>query len=263
MIVLFLASVVLLQTSSWQGYYYVICGAALLLLLVVPNTFKPLASLSAAYAAGFILHEQMETAILAYSVASKFTSELTIAVSRFSLIGYFIPLVLAGLTFRHRYRLLAMGSLSTRIYVPFSDRRLSDPIWRIVLITIAGNAAIFAFIMDWQHLGSKWQAWVGPGIVFALVNALLETMLWRGFILSQLIETVGTRFGLLAASLAFGLYHLSLVHHWWLCIAIAGGGIGLGLLAICSRGLLASALLHFVMNILFVMSGNIFHSTQG
>ncbi len=96
------------------------------------------------------------------------------------------------------------------------------------------------------------------GLLFALINSVLEEILWRGFILGRVVDYLGEKQALIVTSFTFGFYHLSLGFSIWICLAFAIGGFYMGGCAIKSKGIGASIIMHIFVNIVFVSLGMIF-----
>lgn len=75
--------------------------------------------------------------------------------------------------------------------------------------------------------------------------------------LSYFVSGFGEIQGLVIAGTTFGLYHFHLGFSWPICLLFSLFGMMMGGVAIRSQGLLPVMVMHFVMNILFVLSGMI------
>ncbi|SMF87215.1 hypothetical protein SAMN05661091_3662 [Paenibacillus uliginis N3/975] len=183
--------------------------------------------------------------------------EWAIILSRLSLIGFLIPF-----GWFHRFKggkatYLAAGKWNNPIYFPFILKGfLSDPIWRFLLIFTGVTVLSFAWVIDWHRpdLGLL----LIYACSFALVNAVLEEILWRGYILSGFVGILGEVKGLIVAGVGFGFYHYHLGFSWLICLLFSVFGMMMSATTIRSQGLLPVIVMHFVMNILFVLSGMIF-----
>jgi len=127
----------------------------------------------------------------------------------------------------------------------------SERVWRFILI--------FCFLCLIPtilfSLGGNTASSIPYGLFFAVINSILEEVLWRGFILGRVIDYIGEKQGLILSSIAFGFYHLSYGFSIWVCLAFAVGGFYMGGIAIKSRGLLAPIIMHFFVNMAFLSFG--------
>lgn len=144
----------------------------------------------------------------------------------------------------------------TTIHFPWIFKGpIKDPIWRFMLIFLVIICAIFSFFIDWGQ--PRFLVLIGYAFSFALINSVLEELLWRGYILSHFISRFGEIQGLVIAGTTFGLYHFHLGFSWPVCLLFSLFGMMMGGVAIRSGGLFPVTVMHFVMNILFVLSGMI------
>ncbi|WP_052020006.1 CPBP family intramembrane glutamic endopeptidase [Paenibacillus pini] len=133
---------------------------------------------------------------------------------------------------------------------------IKDPIWRFLLIVAVVVAISFSFVINFGR--EDLYTLLIYGLIFALVNSILEEILWRGLILPRFVDYAGEKLGLIASSIGFGCYHYSIGFPWIVCALFSFFGMLMGGVAIRSKGLLPVILMHFVMNIAFALSGMIF-----
>lgn len=198
-----------------------------------------------------------------YSVLGDYIKEwladdmgLAVGLSRLSLIAFILPMAIFSCVQKSKPRYIAVGKWSNPIYFPWIVRGLyKEPIWRFILIFTAVTGVVFAFIIDWGRPGLI--ALTGYALLFASVNAVLEELLWRGYILSRLTEDFGEIRGLVIAGAAFGFYHLHLGFPWIVCLLFSFFGMMMSGVAIRAQGLVPVITMHFVMNMWFVLSGMI------
>lgn len=91
-----------------------------------------------------------------------------------------------------------------------------------------------------------------PGAVgFAIVNATLEELAFRGVLQSSLAEATGSMpLAIVVQAIAFGLAHLHGVPNGWLGVAMAGTwALVLGWVRVRSRGLVTPILGHIVADL--------------
>jgi len=179
-----------------------------------------------------------------------------IILSRLSLILFVLPFAITTMLTREKPLYLAAGTWVTTIHFPWIFKGpIRDPIWRFMLIFLVIICALFSFYIDWGQ--PRLLILIGYAFSFALINSLLEEILWRGFILSHFVSRFGEIQGLFIAGTTFGLYHYHLGFSWPVCLLFSLFGMMMGGVAIRSRGLVPVMVMHFVMNILFVLSGMI------
>lgn len=174
---------------------------------------------------------------------------------RFGLIGYIIIFMMWNFQSKTVNSYLCLGDIHEIIRFPFIWKGRQEPIWRFILIFCGICVVPIAIGM----LTTTTTADIfGYGIIFTLVNACLEEVVWRGLILPKAIALTNELQALIITALAFGLYHLSLGFPIWACLIFSVGGFYMGGAAIKSQGLLAPFIMHVAVNIIFVIYGLIF-----
>ncbi len=88
-------------------------------------------------------------------------------------------------------------------------------------------------------------------LLIALLPAVCEELLFRGFLLSSLEHTMKKRAAILTAAIVFGLYHMNLVQTPTTALI----GMALCYVAVQSESLLPGMLMHFFNNALSVTAG--------
>ena len=182
--------------------------------------------------------------------------ELRVLANRLSLILVWIPLAAASLMLR-RPLLKYWGTpdWNAPVHVPFiwrGARRTN--VKRFFIIAIAANAAAFIpFTLrgGWNSFQELWMF----ALLFAVINAFLEELIWRGTLLGLLSEQIGEGWAVAATSLGFGLFHLTIGYPIGICLAFALGGMYFAGVTIKSKSILPAMLWHMALNLLMVFSG--------
>jgi membrane protease YdiL (CAAX protease family) len=258
MALLLIVSIIVIQIFTGTVFAVLFCTISTVLLAAVSKERKPIASTILSLVIGFYLAKYVSTSIIEYTLQTSSSYPLAWSLSRLGLVGYLVIFALTTYWLPFQTNMLSVGSLSLRIPMPLTSGRITDPIWRVLLFAIIANIAVFSWIIDWGKLIVQPVEWFLFGLLFAAINSSMETVLWRGFVFSRCLDAFGVRWGIILSGAAFGLYHYSFMHDWTLSILFGFGGIALNWLAWKSRGLLAAGFLHFVLNVLFVLSGMIF-----
>ena len=171
---------------------------------------------------------------------------------RFALIGYIAVFVIWKFSSKTKFVYLGLGNAKNIIQFPLIWRGKKEPIWRFILIfcCICAVPLCVGIFTTKPPLSL-----LGYGLLFALVNSILEEIIWRGLILQNTVNLIGEKQALLITALAFGIYHLSLGFPLWACLIFSIGGIYMGGAAIISKGLLAPFIMHIFVNLIFVVYG--------
>ena len=236
---------------------YMLYGALALLLisiLIVKRGRRAL-SLLVCMICGYLVWNYAVIGFDAVFQRSFMNADWIVASSRLALIGYILPFVAYQFISKASTNYFRLGDFSAKIKMPFIWYGMNENVARICLVfsVICLVSASFFFFF-----GSVSINLLIVGIVFAIINSMLEELLWRGFILSRTVDLFGEKIGLVAMALSFGFYHFSLGFSIPICIIFSLGGIFFGGVAIRSKGLILPMIMHIVMNILFVSMGIIF-----
>lgn len=254
LLILFASTVVWAQLGPLYVILIWIMVLAGLINMRTPLQVKETAKICLLFLIGFLLYINAGAIIKTWLMPYE---EWAVILSRLSLVGLLIPF-----RWYHQYKgsraaYIAGGKWTNRIYFPFILKGpVVDPIWRFLMIFTAVSVLSFYWFIDWNRPG--FDLLLLYACCFALINAVLEELLWRGYILSGFIGTTGEVKGIIIAGVGFGVYHYHLGFSWWICLLFALFGIMMSATAVRSQGLLPVIVMHFVLNILFVLSGMIF-----
>ena len=208
-----------------------------------------------AFICGFILWKyavlSLDWLIQGYDIDSLWT----VVLSRFALLGYLLPFVIWFLYSPNKPYHFRFGDTRATIKMPCVWYGVKDNVLRVSVVFSALCLVLAVVLFYAKKIDITIMV---AGLAFALVNSVLEELLWRGFILSRTIELCGEKLGLVVMSLAFGLYHYPLGFSLPICLVFSLGGIYFGGIAIGSKGLLLGTIMHMSMNVLFVTLGIIF-----
>ncbi|MBU8878589.1 CPBP family intramembrane metalloprotease [Bacillus sp. FJAT-29790] len=91
--------------------------------------------------------------------------------------------------------------------------------------------------------------------LFSIVNGFLEELLWRGILLTRMVDLAGEKPALFFSSIAFGLSHLAFGYSWAVCLGFAVGGFFYAGITIRSGSILPAIIWHIVFNIFMILSG--------
>ncbi|MBP2242282.1 membrane protease YdiL (CAAX protease family) [Cytobacillus eiseniae] len=129
---------------------------------------------------------------------------------------------------------------------------ISIKLFLIIAISI-NIISFFPFILQMSHQLSTF--FILFLLLFSSINAILEEILWRGIILTRLVDLAGEKTALLISSFAFGLSHLILGYSFLTCMLFSIGGIFYAGMTIRSGSIYPAIIWHFIFNILMIASG--------
>ncbi len=93
-------------------------------------------------------------------------------------------------------------------------------------------------------------------LLFSLLHALLEEILWRRIVLQQLTSMMNKRRGIIVTSIAFGLNTTMFGYSPHIYFIYIGLGLVLGVLTVKTKSILPSVFIHFLVTILLLISGS-------
>lgn len=177
---------------------------------------------------------------------------LSMTIGRFGLVGYIILFLAWHILSKTENHFFRWGNAKESIYFPFVWKGKHETISRFIIIfcgicLIPMIVAVLSFAIDKNILLY--------GLLFTIVNAALEEIIWRGFILARTIDFVGEKQALIISALSFGIYHISLGFPLWACLIFSVGGFYMGGATIVSKGLLPAFTMHVFVNMIFVLYG--------
>ena len=189
-----------------------------------------------------------------YFTATISDPSLLLVLNRLGLIGY-ILLFAVWSRVEPCVSYLKLGSTKETLKAPLIWWGANEYVWRFVLIVCS---LWFVPTIIFTFLHGNIFAFMPYALLFAVINPVLEGVLWRGYILGRMVDYIGEKQGLVVSSLAFGFYHLSLGFSVWLCLLSAIGGFYMGGIAIKSKGFLAATIVHVFVNLALISFGLIF-----
>jgi uncharacterized protein len=92
-------------------------------------------------------------------------------------------------------------------------------------------------------------------LLFSVINATLEELIWRGLLLKLISHQLGEKWAVIITSIGFGLQHYSLGFSWLTCLFFTLGGLFYGEITVKSKSILPALMWHIVLNILMILSG--------
>jgi membrane protease YdiL (CAAX protease family) len=111
------------------------------------------------------------------------------------------------------------------------------------------NDLIATFVPDWH-----WALLICAGLLFAMWNAAVEEMAYRGVLMDALDQSIGAGIlSLLGQAAAFGIFHINGFPRGWIGVGLASiFGVMMGLIRRLSRGLLAAWAAHVCTDVVII-----------
>ena len=92
-------------------------------------------------------------------------------------------------------------------------------------------------------------------IFFSLINGVFEEVIWRGIMLSSLMEQTSTGYAVILTSVGFGLSHLAIGFSFSLSLLISIAGAIYAFITLKTNSIYPSIIFHIIINIGMVYSG--------
>jgi uncharacterized protein len=122
------------------------------------------------------------------------------------------------------------------------------------MIGIVVNGIVYLFFIvqkDVEYI----QSLILFCLLFSVINAVFEEVIWRGIMLSALKEFISTGYAIFVTSVGFGLLHLAIGFSISLSLLISAAGVIYAIITLKTNSIYPSIVLHIVINIGMVYSG--------
>ncbi|WP_175639321.1 CPBP family intramembrane glutamic endopeptidase [Metabacillus schmidteae] len=233
--------------SYQQAVFTAFICIAFIILLFTDKERQFIISLLLSFLIGFII----------FTVSNNFVEPLTISkevkilLNRFFLVFIIIGMVFIHLLFHKKVSLYnEKPDWKNPIVLPFHKINT----FRFWLIGIIVNGMIYLFFIvqkDVEYI----QSLLLFCLFFSMINAVFEEVIWRGIMLSSLMEFSTTRYSVIVTSVGFGLLHLAIGFSIFLSLLISVAGVIYALITLKTNSLYPSIAFHIVVNIGMVYSG--------
>jgi len=128
---------------------------------------------------------------------------------------------------------------------------------RFFMFGLIGSATIFVPLLFVEDI-SYTKSFVIYGIVFSVINAILEALLWRGIMLSHLKSNLSTFSAVFITSIRFGLLHISIGIPVIMSLLFSFGGLFYAFVVLKTKSIYPAIVFHFIINLGMVFNGWIF-----
>ncbi|MEH7112896.1 type II CAAX endopeptidase family protein [Neobacillus niacini] len=194
---------------------------------------------------------------LIFMVSNNFIGTLTISkemkilLNRLFLIFIIIGMVLNYLIFKKKVSWYnEKPDWKNPIVLPF--HKINIFWFWIIGIVVNGTVYLFFILQkDVEYLQSLFLFC----LLFSLINAVFEEIIWRGIMLSALKEFTSTGYAIFVTSVGFGLLHLAIGFSIPLSLLISVAGVVYAIITLKTKSIYPSFAFHIVINIGMVYSG--------
>jgi membrane protease YdiL (CAAX protease family) len=246
--ILFLAGILFISYSMFYGVPIVF---SFILILILLKGNKRLIMTITAFLIGFALY-RYSGIIIENKIES---NEGRIILNRLSLLFVIGSLVVVSRFYKHPFRYFNKPDLQNKIYFPFIWSGFhSLKVSTFLVVAILMNALVFMPFIFKQDGAYLWDL-IMIASIFSLINAILEELLWRGFLLSHFKECVNDNYALIFTSIGFGLQHISIGIPLIPSILFSFGGIFFAGVVMRANSVYPVIIWHIVLNFGMVFSG--------
>lgn len=242
---LFFLGIIFVSYSIWMGLAGVI---AILLMTYLSNRFNRfIITTFIAFLVSFLLYQLLNGFVNDLEISR----ELKVLINRGLLVIIFLGASFVNLFLNKKITFFNhKPEWSQSISLPFHSIKLSH--FMLIGLIVSG-ITFLPFIL--QQDPAFIQSILLFAILFSVINATLEEMIWRGIMLTNLMEHVSVMNALIITSIGFGLLHLVIGIPFMISLLFSFGGLFYGMVVIKSNSIYPAILLHFVVNMGMVLSG--------
>ncbi|RTQ92700.1 CPBP family intramembrane glutamic endopeptidase [Lysinibacillus telephonicus] len=179
--------------------------------------------------------------------------ELRVLINRGLLIIIFTALTIVNIVHKKKISFFNnKANWGNSISLPFHSIKLSY----FMLIGIIITGLVFIPIILNKEPGFIKSIFIF-GLLFSIINAILEELIWRGIMLTSLIEYISVTNAIIITSIGFGMLHLVVGIPFFISLLFSIGGLFYGFIVIKTNSIYPAIIFHFVVNIGMVLSGMI------
>lgn len=243
--ILFFIGIILISFRLFGGGILVLIF--LLIIHISAEKYRPLTSLFISFLLSFLVFQFANNYIDGWDISL----ELKILINRSLLI-----IIIAGLVFTQvfsKQKIFLFTQLpkwNRHITLPFHTIKL--PYFLLVGLIISSTILIPLF-------GNQEMSYIKSillfGILFAVINATFEEIIWRGILLYSLKKNVSTFYAIVITSLGFGLLHISIGIPVIISLLFSFGGFFYAMVVLKTNSIYPSIVFHIVINLGMVFNG--------
>ncbi|WP_376869767.1 CPBP family intramembrane glutamic endopeptidase [Bhargavaea changchunensis] len=221
--------------------------AILLMIHLTIGSHRFVISIFIAFLISFFLYQLTNSFIYDFDISK----EVKVLVNRGLLLMIFLGISIVNLYLNKKITFFNhKPKWSQSISMPFHTVKLS----RFMLIgLIVSVIAFLPFLLQQDSAFIK--SILLFAILFSIINASLEEMIWRGIMLTNLMEHISVINALIITSIGFGLLHVIVGIPFIVSLLFSFGGLFYGMVVIKSNSIFPAIALHFVVNMGMVLSG--------
>ncbi|WP_286166492.1 CPBP family intramembrane glutamic endopeptidase [Bacillus sp. E(2018)] len=220
-----------------------------LFLIHQTNTkYRSTLSLFIYFSIGLVLYVQVSDYFI--SSASELSKETKVLLNRCLLLCMIIGVCISLKLSKQKINFFtSMPNWKERIVFPHHTL----PTRTFFLFGLLGSMTIFIPLFFKENIALS-TTFLMFALLFSLINALLEELLWRGVLLSSLKENISTPYAVVTTSIGFGLLHLSIGIPFVMSLLFSLGGLFYAFVVLKTNSIYPAIVFHFVINMGMVLN---------
>ncbi|WP_349654981.1 CPBP family intramembrane glutamic endopeptidase [Metabacillus hrfriensis] len=219
----------------------------LLIIYISTNKYRSSVSLFIFFLLGTLMFQIGSSYINEWNISVEMKTIINRSLLMLIMVGTVISLMLS------KQKIFYFGLLpdwQRRITMPFHTIKL--PYFLLIGLMVSSTILIPLFIhQEMSYLKSI----LLFGILFAILNATLEEVIWRGIMLSSLKRNVSTFYAVVITSIGFGLLHLAIGIPVIISLLFSFGGLFYAIVVLKTNSIYPSIVFHIVINLGMVFNG--------
>jgi uncharacterized protein len=237
----------IVSISYQQGMFSSFVFVGLLILFFTNKEKRFITSLFISFLIGFVIFIAANNLIGTMPIPK----EIKIILNRLFLVFIMLGIILNSLFFNKKMSWYnEKPDWKNPIVLPFHKVNI---FW-FWMIGIVVNGMVYLFFIvqkDVEYI----QSLLLFCLLFSVINAVFEEVIWRGIMLSALKEFISTGYAIFVTSVGFGLLHLAIGFSISLSLLISAAGVIYAIITLKTNSIYPGIVLHIVINIGMVYSG--------
>lgn len=219
----------------------------LLIIYISTNKYRSSVSLFMFFLLGTLMFQIGSNYINEWNISVEMKTIINRSFLIFIMVGTVISLMLSK---QKIFYFALLPDWHRRITMPFHTIKLPY----FLLIGLMVSSTILIPLFRHQEM-SYLKSILLFGILFAIINATLEEVIWRGIMLSSLKRNVSTFYAVVITSIGFGLLHLSIGIPVIISLLFSFGGLFYAIVVLKTNSIYPSIVFHIVINLGMVFNG--------
>lgn len=243
--ILFFLGIIFISLSMMSGGLLVLIS--LLIIYISAVKYRSFTALFMSFLLGLLLFQYANNYINDWDISV----EIKTLINRSLLIIIIAGLVITQMFYKQKIFLYSqLPKWNNRITLPFHTIKVSN----FLLIGFTVSSTILIPLFVYQEI-SDVQSMLLFGILFAIINATLEEIIWRGILLSSIKRYISTFYALVITSLGFGLLHMSVGIPVVISLLFSFGGLFYAIVVLKTNSIYPAIVFHIVINLGMVFNG--------